>query len=52
METIDLKAYTRRAKELEAAIYMQKRLMEEHEDLIKKQCPVAPINSARQLHHG
>ena len=39
---IDLKAYTARAKELEAAIYTQKNLMSSQEAIIKNQQPVAP----------
>lgn len=39
---IDLKAYTTRAKELESAIYTQKRLMSSQEEVIKEQHPKAP----------
>lgn len=39
---IDLKAYTTRAKELESAIYTQKRLMSSQEAVIKEQHPKAP----------
>lgn len=42
MAEINLKEYTSRAKELEAAIYTQKRLMQQHEELLKSQYPVAP----------
>lgn len=42
MADIDLKAYTTRAKELESAIYTQKRLMSEQETIIKEQHPKAP----------
>ena len=42
MAEIDLKAYTTRAKELESAIYTQKRLMDSQETIIKKQHPKAP----------
>ena len=40
--TVDLRAYTTRVKELEAAIYTQKELMRQHEMLLKRQCPVQP----------
>ena len=43
MSNIDLKAYTRQAKELESAIYMQKKLMKEHEGLIDSQTPQKPV---------
>lgn len=39
---IDLKAYTSRAKELEAAIHTQKNLMELYEQVVKTQAPIAP----------
>lgn len=42
MAKINLKEYTSRAKELEAAVYTQKRLMQRHEELLKSQFPVAP----------
>lgn len=42
MAEIDLKAYTTRAKELESAIYTQKRLMSSQETIIKEQHPKAP----------
>lgn len=42
MSEIDLKAYTTRAMQLEAAIYTQKKLMGEHESLIQAQRPTAP----------
>lgn len=43
MAEIDLKAYTARAVELETAIYTQKILMKEHEQIIQTQQPVAPV---------
>lgn len=42
MTNAELKAYVQRAKELEAAIYTQKKLMSGHQSLIDKQCPVKP----------
>ena len=42
MAEIDLKAYTTRAKELESAIYTQKRLMSSQETIIKEQHPKSP----------
>ena len=42
MSAIDLKTYTTRAVELEAAIYTQKKLMDEHQDLIRNQRPASP----------
>lgn len=42
MPEIDLKAYTTRAMQLETAIYTQKKLMSEHENLIQAQRPTAP----------
>ena len=42
MVTIELKAYTTRAKELEAAIHTQKNLMVSQGTLIKEQQPQAP----------
>lgn len=42
MATIDLKAYTTRAKELESAIYTQKRLMESHRIFFDSQRPIEP----------
>ena len=42
MAGVDLKAYTSRAKELEAAIYTQRRLMEECEVAVKELAPRPP----------
>lgn len=42
MSTIDLKTYTTRAVELESAIYTQKKLMVEHQNLIRNQRPASP----------
>ena len=42
MATVDLKEYTQRAVELETAIYTQKKLMGEHEKIIRSQRPAAP----------
>lgn len=42
MAEINLKEYTSRAKELEAAIYTQKRLMQQHREVLKAQHPVPP----------
>lgn len=42
MAEIDLKAYTSRAVELEAAIYTQKKLMAAHRDAVHRGRPVAP----------
>lgn len=42
MAEIDLKSYTTRAKELESAIYTQKRLMSSQETILKEQSPKAP----------
>lgn len=39
MDKINLKEYTKRAVELEAAIYTQKKLMDEHEEIILKRKP-------------
>lgn len=49
MSNIDLKEYTRRAKELETALYTQKRLMEEHNAVIEIQKPKKPINKKDNL---
>ena len=43
MANIDLKAYTRRAKELEAAIYTERKLMEEHASVIETKVPTKPF---------
>ena len=43
MAEINLKEYTSRAKELEAAIYTQRMLMQKHDALLKAQYPVAPV---------
>lgn len=42
MSEINLKEYTKRAKELEAAIYTQKELMKSHNVIIKKKRPIRP----------
>ena len=42
MSVIDLKAYTARALELESAIYTQRKMMNEHQNLIQQQRPAAP----------
>lgn len=42
MAEINLKEYTSRAKELEAAIFTQRKLMQRHDELLKSQYPVAP----------
>ncbi|MBR5246196.1 MAG: hypothetical protein IKV25_02345 [Clostridia bacterium] len=42
MAEIDLKAYTTRAKELESAIFTQKRLMDSHKSLFDSERPVEP----------
>lgn len=42
MSTVDLKAYTARAVELEVALYTQKMIMIEHEKTIHDHRPVAP----------
>ena len=42
MSEFDLKAYTTRAKELEAAIYTQKNLMSSHQKVINDKRPVSP----------
>ena len=42
MSTIDLKAYTTRAMELESAIYTQNELMKQYEEHLKKQHPLCP----------
>lgn len=42
MLDIDLKAYTRKVKDLEVAIHTQKRLMIEHENVIAKNIPIEP----------
>lgn len=42
MTEIDLKAYTSRAVELEAAIYTQKKLMTAYDNAVKRDYPVAP----------
>lgn len=42
MSTVDLKAYTTRAAELEAAIYTQKKLMNEHKGKIGRARPQPP----------
>lgn len=44
MSTVDLKAYTTRAVELESAIYTQKELMKQYEEHLKKQHPSPPQN--------
>ena len=43
MAEIDLKAYTARVVELEAAIYTQKKLMVGHENAIQSQRPARPV---------
>lgn len=40
--SVDLKAYTTRAKELEVAIYTQRELMRQHEELLQRQRPLPP----------
>lgn len=42
MTNEELKLYTSRAKELEVAVYTQKRLMDLHNNLIKTQLPIKP----------
>lgn len=42
MTNAELKSYVERAKELEAAIYTQKELMNGHQSLMDEQCPVKP----------
>lgn len=42
MSEFDLKSYTTRAKELESAIYTQKRLMDSHKSLFDSERPVEP----------
>lgn len=42
MAEVNLKEYTSRAKELEAAIYTQKLLMQQHEEVLEAQHPVPP----------
>lgn len=42
MKDVDLIAYTQKAKELEAAVYTEKRLMKTHESILKEQYPPAP----------
>ena len=42
MSAIDLKVYITRAVELESAIYTQKKLMNEHQDLMRYQRPASP----------
>lgn len=42
MDVIELREYTTRIKELESAIYTQKRLMKEHEAFIKSKYPKKP----------
>lgn len=42
MSTVDLKAYTTRAVELESAIYTQTELMKQYEEHLKKQNPLCP----------
>ena len=44
MPDIDLKEYTRRAKELETAIYTQKRLMDKHRTIVEDTRPSTPVN--------
>lgn len=43
MSVVNLKEYTARAVELEAAIYTQKMLMDKHKQIWKEQAPSAPI---------
>ena len=43
MAEVDLKIYISRAVELETAIYTQKKLMEEHERILQKRRPKAPV---------
>ena len=43
MTANELKEYTKRAKELEAAIYTQKKLMKEHNIVIKNNAPLEPV---------
>ncbi len=43
---IDLKAYTTRAKELEVALYTQKRLMDAYNETMDAQAPVEPEREA------
>ena len=42
MTNINLKEYTKKAKDLEAAIYTEKKLLDAHADVIKLQYPIAP----------
>ena len=42
MEKVNFKAYTSRAKELENAIFTQKKLMEAHKALMEEQRPIKP----------
>lgn len=42
MSPADLKAYTSRAAALEAAIYTQRKLMDEHQTMLQSQRPAAP----------
>ena len=44
MKQLNLKAYTDKAKELEIAIYTQKRLIEEHKKIINDNRPIKPEN--------
>lgn len=44
MPEVDLKAYTARAAELEAAIYTQKKLMTEHKERLIKHVLSRPIS--------
>lgn len=42
MSEVDIKSYTSRAVELESAIYTQRKLMEEHQNIIRNQRPISP----------
>lgn len=49
MTDSELKKYTSRIVELETAVYTQKKLMDEHEELIKSQRPKAPQKPNLQI---
>lgn len=43
MSTVDLKAYISRTKELETAIYTERKMMEEHRKIMDQAAPAKPI---------
>jgi len=49
MTNVTIKDYIRRAKELEVAVYKQKKLMDEHEKMLLANCPSAPTKNIIEI---